>query len=79
MWDLIAMVKEFLGKALMRILIIAVIVGAWAGWNWFNAGKTTIDNPTDQAITFTLDGKEYTLQLNKGKKKALHPREKNLS
>ena len=64
MWDLIAMVKEFLGKALMRILIIAVIVGAWAGWNWFNAGKTTIDNPTDQAITFTLDGKEYTLQPN---------------
>lgn len=64
MWDLIAMVKESLGKALMRILIIAVIVGAWIGWNWFNAGKTTIDNPTDQAITFTLDGKEYTLQPN---------------
>ena len=64
MWDLIAMVKEYLGKALMRILIIAVIVGAWVGWNWFNAGKTTIDNPTDQAITFTLDGKEYTLQPN---------------
>lgn len=41
-----------------------MIVGAWAGWNWFNAGKTTIDNPTDQAITFTLDGKEYTLQPN---------------
>lgn len=44
----------FIGVA---ILIIAGIVA----WRMINKNKVIIDNPTDQAITFQLNGKDYTL------------------
>lgn len=60
--DLLEKVKEIgMNFAIYAVIIVLGLAG-FAGYNMFQKGKAIIDNPTDQAITFTLDGKEYSLE-----------------
>lgn len=46
----------------MILVVAALIVGGSIVWKLMNKNNALIDNPTDKAITFQLDGKEYTLE-----------------
>lgn len=61
-----------LGMKLLFYVVVAVIcLIVFIGWNMFQKGKALIDNPTDQAITFTLNDKEYSLEPHTSKEISL--------
>ena len=57
-----------LGMKLLYYVVVAVIcLIVFIGWNMFQKGKALIDNPTDEAITFTLNDKKYSLEPHTSK------------
>lgn len=63
--------KDLGMKLLFYVVVAAICLIGFIGWNMFQKGKALIDNPTDQAITFTLNDKEYSLEPHTSKEISL--------
>lgn len=77
--EVLEKVKEIGMNFAIYAVIVLIGLAGFAGYNMFQKGKALIDNPTDQAITFTLDGKEYSLEANTSKEIGLKDGDHKLS
>lgn len=58
MWDYF---KTLGAKVIFYLVIAGLVIGGLLVWRFWQSQSVLADNPTDQAITFQIDGKEYQL------------------
>lgn len=66
--DVLNQIKSRGMNVLLLIIVWAVLVGGIVVWRMMNKNVILIDNPTDQAISFQLNGKEYNLEAKSNQK-----------